>query len=181
MLLHLPLQDIIKVQRVSKSFQAVIKGSSKIQRAVFFTPPADSVPSLLWTETSNLTSGHKHSMIVSIVFEATTGLFPSISRVELAMALDESSSWRHHSVSVPPCTQISYVGAFSRGVQTVSNKKGVTMGNVFDAVKQSMPVPGRAGMSQQCSRKSLKRWCDSILLPQWKIERAIILTGKDKV
>ncbi|TKA70606.1 hypothetical protein B0A55_06712 [Friedmanniomyces simplex] len=40
-ILHLPLRDILVLQRVSKQWQAVIQGSRKVKRALFLEPSGD--------------------------------------------------------------------------------------------------------------------------------------------
>lgn len=46
-LLKLPIRDLLLVQRTNKQWQAVITGSKKVQRALFFEPVTSSPISLL--------------------------------------------------------------------------------------------------------------------------------------
>ncbi|CZT16477.1 uncharacterized protein RCC_02320 [Ramularia collo-cygni] len=140
-LLHLPLQDILKMQRVSKLSNAVIKSSPKIQRVIFFTPHTELVSKAPLTD-PDFGPKYKQGIIATMIFQTTAGLvrpghYTTLFRDSAA------STWRQHSISQPPCTHIRYQGAIDGETHTVSNPNGVTFGDVFDAVKKCMPVLDR--------------------------------------
>lgn len=99
--------------------------------------------SFVGTENQEHMKKIRHGMIVNMVLKTTPGLVRSTSSLNLIKALDAGTAWRHYLVSAPACSHIRYVAAVDGEMHTVYNAQGVTMGDVYDAVKQHMPVLDR--------------------------------------
>ena len=148
-LLHLPLRDLLQVQRVSLHFRAVIHASSPIQQVLFFKPL--EAPFRCWEgecHQSKRRDGHAPSISVNKVpmnpfladhllytgikshNAAVTHRSPPLDRAVDLSQTDLIASWRKMLVMQPTSKPVSILGDLVLTTE-VTLERGLTMSELL--------------------------------------------------